>query len=419
MLSGSALHKAATPLLTYIDQHWAVLTRNARDGNGDRLQDWAELAKSSYDGHLDDLDPAHPYILYLPQDFVTPGGRFVVQFYWDSFFILLGLLDNGHLELARGMVENCFHLIDHHGVVIANRKRWAAGSQLPFLTSMVREVFAKSSDREWLRTALTFIEQEYWEYWLNDDHRVYRGLSRYHAPAMYPAEKIPEITIDHEASWDLSPRFEAKDVLELLPVDLNCNLYRYERDLAEFRRLLGENGPAAEWERRAVQRGHVIRELMWDPENGFFYDYNFVDGRKKDVRSLAGYFPLLHGIASQEQAKRCRERLAWFEHAFGLTACDKTYGFTDRQWNYPVGWAPLHWAVAQGLNRYGFSGDGRRVALKWLNLNLSVWQRTGALFEKYDVVAGSEGVLEDRYANQQGFGWTNGVFVRLMSEVSE
>jgi neutral trehalase len=41
----------------------------------------------------------------------------------------------------------------------------------------------------------------------------------------------------------------------------------------------------------------------------------------------------------------------------------------------------------------------------------------GALFEKYDVVAGSSQVLTDRYKNQKGFGWTNGVYVALVNSL--
>ena len=82
---------------------------------------------------LDDSDPSNPYILYLPNDFISPGGRFWSDFFWDSYFIVLSLLKSGNFELAKGMVENCLFLVDRHGMVIANRKRWAAGSQLPFL----------------------------------------------------------------------------------------------------------------------------------------------------------------------------------------------------------------------------------------------------------------------------------------------
>jgi len=401
-------------ILNYIDMQWEQLRANARDGHDDALGSWRTLAATSHDGHLDDQDHANPYILYLPNDFITPGGRFVVQFYWDSYFINLGLLRSGQTELARAMVENCLYLVRKHGMVIANRKRWSAGSQLPFLSSMVREVHDITGDDEWLKAAVPGVEAEYHGYWMNADHLAYAGLSRYHAPPWFPSEAIPSITMDHEATWDLSPRFEQQDVLNLLPVDLNCNLYKYELDLAAFAHTLGNESGAERWAAAAEARRKQIQKTFWSEEDGLFYDFDYVRGEPKKVKSLATFHPLFVGAASREQAARVVSQLSLFEREFGLSTCDRDYGFTDRQWNEPLGWAPLHWIVFVGLRRYGAHEQATRIALKWLNLLRHDWMATGALFEKYDVVAGSSRVLTDRYKNQKGFGWTNGVYVALV-----
>ncbi|WP_421659390.1 trehalase family glycosidase [Leptothermofonsia sp. ETS-13] len=133
MLTLDNLKDETTSILSFIDQKWDQLTGNARSGHQDKLASWKAVAATSIDGHLDDTDPDKPYILFLPNDFIFPGGRFVVQFYWDSYFIILSLLRGNRFELAKGMVENCLFLVEQHGMVIANRKRWAAGSQLPFV----------------------------------------------------------------------------------------------------------------------------------------------------------------------------------------------------------------------------------------------------------------------------------------------
>ncbi len=414
MITLENLGNESTEILNYIEMQWGALRANAREGHDDAVGSWRALAATSHDGHLDDQDPANPYILYLPNDFITPGGRFVVQFYWDSYFINLGLLRSGHFDLARGMVENCLYLVRKHGMVIANRKRWSAGSQLPFLSSMVREIHAATGDDAWLMASLPAIESEYNGYWLNRDHLVYEGLSRYHAPPWFPREDIPAITMDHEATWDLSPRFERGDVLNLLPVDLNCNLYMYELDLAAFSRRTGDLTRAEHWEAAATARRSRIHELFWSEKDGLFYDFDYIHQEPKRVKSLATFFPLFAGVASREQAARVVSQLDLFEREFGLSTCDQDYGFTDRQWNEPVGWAPLHWIVFMALRHYGYHEEATRIAMKWLNLLQRDWLETGALFEKYDVVAGSSLVLTDRYKNQQGFGWTNGVYVALV-----
>jgi alpha,alpha-trehalase len=417
MLTLHNLGREAAPALAYIARKWEDLRANARHGHLDQFRSWRVLAAQSHDGHLDDTDPDNPYILYLPNDFITPGGRFVVQFYWDSYFIILSLLRSNNIVLAKGMVENCFFLIQQHGMVIANRKRWAAGSQLPFLSQMVREVFDATQDRSWLATAATWVEAEYRHYWLNSDHLVASGLSRYHAPSCYPAQYIAAITMDHEATWDLSPRFDLSDVLHLLPVDLNSNLYAYERDLAQFHQEL-ENGALADyWTGCAERRLQIVNETMWDERDGLYYDYNSHLRERKPIKSLATFLPLFHGLADSSQAKKVVNNLFLFEKDHGLATCDRSYGYTDRQWNYPIGWAPLHWLTYKGIKKSGHDREATRVALKWLSLNHRVWRQTGSFFEKYDVVDGTHEVLTDRYKNQEGFGWTNAVFHCLANDL--
>ncbi|MBB6145398.1 alpha,alpha-trehalase [Silvibacterium bohemicum] len=418
MLTFDNLPIRAKAILTFIDEKWEDLRANARHGHQDRFSDWEALAATSKDGHLDDLDPQRPYILFLPNDFVTPGGRFMVQFYWDSYFVVKALICTERFELAKGIVENCLFLADRHGMVIANRKRWAAGSQLPFLSEMVREVYNTTRDKKWLAWAASIVEREFIGYWLNSDHLAYEGLSRYHAPPCYPAENIADITMDHEASWDLSPRFDRGDVLELLPVDLNSNLYAYEMDLAVFHEELDSPKEASLWRNRAEQRARAVNALMWDSADGIYYDFNFVTGQRKKVKSMATFFPLFRKIASREQARTIAEKIELFEREYGMAACDQSYGYIDRQWNYPVGWPPLHLVSYLALKSYGHMEIAGRIALKWLNLNLRIWEQTGKLFEKYDVEIGSAEVLEDRYKNQDGFAWTNATFLYLLKDLA-
>ena len=81
-------------------------------------------------------------LLYLPFPYVVPGGRFNEQYGWDSYFIILGLVSDKHVDLARGMIENFFFQIENYGSILnANRTYYLTRSQPPFLTSMIREVY--------------------------------------------------------------------------------------------------------------------------------------------------------------------------------------------------------------------------------------------------------------------------------------
>ena len=66
-------------------------------------------------GDVKDAELPQPGLLYLPNRYVVPGGRFNEMFGWDSYFIILGLLQDGKVDLARGMVENFFYEIENYG----------------------------------------------------------------------------------------------------------------------------------------------------------------------------------------------------------------------------------------------------------------------------------------------------------------
>jgi len=127
-----------------------------------------------------------PGLLYLEQPYVVPGGRFNEQYGWDSYFIVLGLLEDGRIDLARGMVENFFFEISHYGTILnANRTYYLTRSQPPFLTSMIFAVYEAGKSRghedlAWLEKAYGFASKDY-ELWNHDPHLAgTTGLSRYY-----------------------------------------------------------------------------------------------------------------------------------------------------------------------------------------------------------------------------------------------
>ena len=127
-----------------------------------------------------------PGLLYLENGYVVPGGRFNEMYGWDSYFIIRGLLENGRIDLARGMVENFFFEIEHYGTVLnANRTYYLTRSQPPFLTSMILGVYEAQKrvgreDRSWLEKAYRYSEKDY-QLWNREPHLAgSTGLSRYY-----------------------------------------------------------------------------------------------------------------------------------------------------------------------------------------------------------------------------------------------
>jgi alpha,alpha-trehalase len=137
-------------------------------------------------------------LLYLPNRYVVPGGRFNEMYGWDSYFIILGLVADKKTELAKGMVENFFFEIENYGAILnANRTYYFTRSQPPFLSSMIREVYEslpdKPSSRDWLARAYDFAKRDY-ALWTSPLHQAGdTGLARYRDLGEGP---VPEMADD-------------------------------------------------------------------------------------------------------------------------------------------------------------------------------------------------------------------------------
>ncbi|KYK24704.1 hypothetical protein AYK26_06550 [Euryarchaeota archaeon SM23-78] len=355
----------------------------------------------------------------LPHKFVAPNNVIFRndQFYWDSYFIILGLVASEKISLAKGMVDNFVYLYKRFDIILSRNRFFNTGiSQLPFLTSMTMEVFNVIRDKKWLIKVASVAEAELKNYWMDKDkaeqHLVYQGLSR------YCDHFVNHITAEHESGWDITSRFN-DHCLDYLPIDLNSCLYKYEKDLSEIYHFLGNKQKSKNYLEKANKRKRKIYRLMWNAERGFFFDYNYKHKKQSPFYSMAGFYPLWAGLASSSQAEKTRKNLKRFEYKGGIANTQKT-GLSKefKQHDYPNGWPNQQWIVIKGLLNYGFKGDAERLARKWLDMNKKVFLRTGKFWEKYNVVKADIGKA-GRYPNQTGFGWTNAVFVKLVQEFSK
>jgi len=131
------------------------------------------------------------------------------------------------------------------------------------------------------------------------------------------------------------------------------------------------------------------------------------------VRTLAGVFPLAFGLASTAQAVRVGTTLKTnFLKPGGLVT---SLTQTQQQWDAPNGWAPLQYLAIEGLTRYEQRPLADTIARRWMGLNRRVFAQTGQLLEKYDVVRLNRPAGGGEYPLQDGFGWTNGVLLRLLN----
>jgi alpha,alpha-trehalase len=360
----------------------------------------------------------------LPKPYLVPsyeeGHEFDYNelYYWDSFFMVQGMLDEQHKELVTGILEDLFALFNRFKIIPnASRLYLTSRSQPPFLSTFIFQIYETyGKDNKWLKKSIGIAQDEYETVWMGTQkpnaRQIYRGLSRY-----YDFNYLHDIA-ETESGWDMTPRFNRK-ALNYLPVDLNALLYKYETDFARAANILGKHEKAELWSTKAATRKLTMDELMWSPTRKMYYDYNYVKERRGSVSSLATYFPMWAKMVNAEQAEDLVKNLKKFEFKGGLAATDQQLNqrvpaglstIIPTQWAYPNGWAPLHYIVVKGLQNYGFHDDAQRIAMKWLKTNLDWFKKHHIFLEKYNVVNPDQPPAKGVYPSQTGFGWTNAVF---------
>lgn len=366
-------------------------------------------------------------LLGLPKPYLVPAYEeghefdFNELYYWDSYFMVQDKLNQENKDLVLGILEDLVSLFNRYRVIPNASRTYLTGrSQPPFLTTFIWDTFkAYDMDKNWLKKMMAIAEDEYHTVWMGktkpNARQVYQGLSRY-----YDINHLNSLA-EAESGWDMTTRFNRK-ALHYLPVDLNALLYKYETDIANYYELVGNNRVATTWREAAEHRKSVMNAKMWSKLKGLYYDYNFTKEKRGIVSSLASYYPMWAGMVDDQQAEQLVAALKRFENKGGLSTTDTqplnqfVPGLMPTQWAYPNGWAPLHFIVIQGLERYGYHEDAKRIAMKWLKTNLDWFNKYNVFLEKYNVVNPDKPPIKGVYPSQTGFGWTNAVFERLCQD---
>jgi len=420
----SYLHQASRTVEEHLAMLWEHLTRIPVDENSSLIQ--------------------------LPLPYIVPGGRFGEIYYWDSFFTMLGLPLTGQTTMLENMVSNFAYLIRHIGYIPnGNRTYYIGRSQPPFFTHMLR-LLMRTKGNDVLPGYLEPLELEY-AWWMSEAgslkepgallQTVYmpggellnRYWDAYDTPRPEAYRQDVELAAhsaqpDHliyrhlragaASGWDFSSRwfldpesFGSINTTNIIPVDLNCLLYQQEQLIAQAADMAAQREKAELFRQKAGSRAAAIQRYCWDDKQAFYFDYNFVIQSRCTSRTLAAAFPLFARIATTEQATHVARQLTDdFLKPGGLLT---TLHASGQQWDAPNGWAPLQWVAIQGLEAYGFTQLAREVAARWISLNRQVYQRSGKMMEKYNVADTSLDAGGGEYAGQDGFGWTNGVYLDL------
>ncbi|PKI85403.1 alpha,alpha-trehalase [Malassezia vespertilionis] len=412
-----------------------------------------------------------------------------------------------------------FEIKHYHKILNGNRSYYLTRSQPPFLTDFALRVYAKMNEnlhntaptsddftpaiaeaeeknKAWLRRAIQAAIKEYHTVWMRQPrYDPGTGLSRYHPEGLgvppetesshftsvlrpyaekygcsineftrkYNYSKIHEPELDQyfchdravrESGHDTSYRLENR-CANLVTIDLNALLYKYEMDIANTIRDVFDDhlelvddfslyGPlpnepntlppnsrstpqhSAEWFVRAAFRKQQVDKYLWNYGQGLYFDYDIALQEQGLYESVTSFWALWAGLATQEQADRMvKKSIHKFEMTGGLVpGTEESRGpislsRPNRQWDYPFAWPPHQMLAWEGLKKYNHMDVAQRLAYRWLYLLVSAFvDFNGVVPEKFDAVNlshlvnaeyGNQGT-EFTYVPREGFGWMNASF---------
>ncbi|MCP2121650.1 UNVERIFIED_ORG: alpha,alpha-trehalase [Pantoea agglomerans] len=422
---------AGQSLREHIDGLWPVLTRTT------------DKASSKWDS-----------LLPLPKSYVVPGGRFREVYYWDSYFTMLGLAESGHWDKISDMVDNFAYEIDTFGhIPNGNRSYYLSRSQPPFFSLMV-ELLA-THDKDALKKYRPQMEKEY-AYWMEGVDGLQPGqankrvvklddgtiLNRYwddrdtprpeswlddvNTAKNNPNRPTTEIYRDLRSAaasgWDFSSRWMDDPqklgtirTTSIVPVDLNALMFKMEKLLARASQEDGDSAGASKYEALAASRQKAIESHLWNEKEGWYADYDLKSKKVRNQLTAAALFPLYVKAAAQDRADKVASATSSrLLKPGGITTTTINSG---QQWDAPNGWAPLQWVAAEGLQNYGQEKVAMDVTWRFLKNVQHTYDREKKLVEKYDVSSTGTGGGGGEYPLQDGFGWSNGVTLKMLDLV--
>jgi alpha,alpha-trehalase len=227
-----------------------------------------------------------------------------------------------------------------------------------------------------------------------------------------------ESGIDFSTRWfDDKKNITTIEVIDFIPPDLNALMLHLEQMIRKGRYLMNNREGANTMTSQILKREAAINKYCWNAQLKYYTDYNFKKQKQSDIVTLAGMYPFCTMKQSAALNEKCARATAVLKEKLlkegGVVTVEYNNG---QQWDAPNGWAPLEWMTIWGLDRCGQKALAREIAQRWVRLNSDVFKRTGKLMEKYNVVDTHLEAGGGEYGGQDGFGWTNGVLLKLINK---
>ncbi len=376
----------------------------------------------------------------VPKPYVSPsiGGIYTDLYYWDVYFINLGLMIDGHDEQVENNLDNMAYFIDTLGYM-PNANTLPDRSQPPLFCSAVYDYYVHKGDKEIIKKYMPYIIKEY-DFWqtkrtakfglnnfsTNADEALkiinYNGLSDrvMEKSDTYEGKLIiaQDIMAIAESGLDFNMRFRTKrskiDAASFVQLDLNCFLYEMECKAAEMLAIIGESPEP--FKANAEKRKALIEKYFYDEKQGIYLDYNFVDDTFSEIVSAISSYPYAFGISKDVEG--LKKVLKTLEYPYGVTPTPDRGEGVYYQWDYPCTWPAATCLMYKALKTLGMDEDAKRIAKKYNGVVDKNFVETGRLWEKYDAVTGGIGQSAE-YDTPEMMGWTAGVYVYFDEELKK
>lgn len=329
-------------------------------------------------------------------------------------------------QFADGMIPDCVFYND----IADGGGNWNERNTKPPLAAWaVWETYRQGRDRGFLARLYPKLSA-YHDWWYAARDHDGNGIAEYGATAD-PANETDEAVIEAaawESGMDNAPRFDVDKGVSVLrntaadgtllgfsisqeSVDLNAYLYAEKIYLARIADELGHHGDARRREREARVIGEYVRDHMFDPATGFFYDGDLTTKRPLTERGkgIEGAIPLWTGVASKAQAAAVRDVLV-SPDGFGThlplpTVSHDSPDFdAEAYWRGPVWLDQAYFAVA-GLRRNGFGADADALVDR-LFANADGLTGDKPIHENYNPLTGAR-------LNAANFSWSAAAYLLM------
>ena len=326
---------------------------------------------------------------------------------WDSWKHAVALV-NFEPDLAKNQVRVMFDFQNDQGMIAdcvfpdttIENHNWR-DTKPPLSAWAVWSIYEKTKDRSFIAELYPQIVK-YHEWWYK--YRDHNG----NGMCEYGSTDGTEIAARWESGMDNAVRFDHIKMvrnnedawsMDQESVDLNSYLFAEKHYLKNMAELLGMDEDVEKYKSEAIQLKKQIQTLMYDPDDGYFYDIRLEDGSFVKVKGPEGWIPLWAGVALQTQADAVIEKILnprIFNTRIPFPTLDASHPEFNPEkgyWRGPV-WMDQAYFALMGMKKYGYENEVLKLTSKIFNEI-----QYPALYENYHPITG-EGL------NSPHFSWT-------------